>query len=124
MIIEILSLFATLTNKISDEFKTVNKNENLYFIFQNYIKFLNKLVFSKIFQDFSILDAKIFIEIFSEIVNLFNKEYILNTNVLVQIKIEEKYYKKTFLEIMIDIFMSILFNNKFYRFNKRKNNIN
>ena len=115
---EMMSLLISLSIKIIEEFKKENQTETLYFILQYYIKFLNKIVFSKLFIDFSLYESEMFFFNLSEINQLCIDEYILNTNVITKVKIDGKYYEKTFLEAIIDINMSILFNNKFLKSNK------
>ena len=115
---EILSLFMLLNNQFKEEFKKANKNDNIYFIFQKYIKLENLIVFSKIFNDFSLIEADMFIFNLTEIAQLCLGEYIFNTNILLKIKLDGKYYQKTFIEIIIDIYISILFNYKFLKSHK------
>ena len=115
---EVLSFIYELSKKFLEEFEKEETKENIYFIFENYIKFLNKIVSRKVFDNFSPIESSLFIMNLSEIVQICIKQYILNTNILIKIKIEEKYYQKTFIEIIIDIFMIILLNEKFFKSHK------
>ena len=112
---EILSLILLINKKINEEFKKDEKNDNIYFIFQNYIKFTYKIVFSKFFDNFTVIELDMFKFILSEIIDRCIKEYIFNTNILTKIKSNNNYYQKTFVEIIIDIHMKILFNLKFFK---------
>ena len=115
---EILNFIFELSKKIIEGFNKDEIKENMYFIYENYIKFLNKIVARKVFNDFSAIESSIFFLSLSEIIQICIDQYILNTNVLLKIKIEEKYYQKTFIEIIIDIFMNILLNDKFFKSHK------
>ena len=112
---ELLSLILLMNNKINEEFKKENKNENIYYIFQNYIEFINKIVFSQFFNDFTIIELEIFEVVLSEITERCISENIFNTNILIKIKVDDNYYQKTFIEIIIDIYINILFNLKFFK---------
>ena len=110
---EILNIIITLRIIINKEFKKKDKKESIYFIFQQYIEFLNKIAFSQLFNDFTMIELNTFTLNLSETIQICNEEFILNTNILINLKEEDKHYQKTFLEIMIDIIMNILLNNKF-----------
>ena len=59
------------------------------------------------------IEMRVFTLNLSDIIQICNEEYILNTNVLIKCKLEDNIYQKTFLEIIIDICFHILLNNKF-----------
>ena len=111
---EILSLINKLIIKIKEKFKRKDKND-IYFIFQNALKFLYKIATSKLFNYFSVIESDYFILNLSEVIEICINEYILNTNNLLKIKVDGKYYQKTFIELIIDICMAILFNDKYMK---------
>ena len=115
---ELLSLMLMMNNKINEEFKRKKKDENIYYIFQNYIIFINKIVFNQFFDDFTVIELDIFEFILTEITDKCINEYIFNTNILITIKVDDNYYQKTFIEIFIDIYINILFNLKFLKSSK------
>jgi hypothetical protein len=104
-----------MNNKINEEFKKDEKNESIYYIFQNYIEFINQIVFSQFFNEFTIIELGIFEVVLSEITERCIIENIFNTNILIKIKVDDNYYQKTFIEIIIDIYINILFNLKFFK---------
>ena len=112
---ELLSLILLMNNKINEEFKKEEKNESIYYIFQNYIEFINQIVFSQFFNEFTIIELGIFEVVLSEITERCIIENIFNTNILIKIKVDDNYYQKTFIEIIIDIYINILFDLKFFK---------
>ena len=116
---EVLSLLISISKKINDEFLNGKKNEDTYFSLLNYIKFLYKIVFNEeMFNKFSLLEIDMFIFNLSDIVHLCSVELLLHTNLLIKIKTNQKYYKKTIIEIIIDTYINILFNEKFEKSHK------
>ena len=116
---EVLSLLIAITKKINEEFLIKNQNGELYFCLMNYIKFLYKIVFyNDLFYKFTLLEIDMFIFNLSDLVNLCYNKSLLNSNILIKIKSNNHYYKKTFIEIILDNYINILFNDKFEKSHK------
>ena len=116
---EVLSLFISLNKKIGEEFQNDRKNEITYLCLLNYIKFLYRIVFTEdVFNKFSLIEIDMFIFNLSDLIYLSNNENLLFTNTLFKIKENKKSFKKTIIEIILDIYIKILFNHKLQKSHK------
>ena len=107
---EVLSLLIFINNSIREDVQNGETNDKLYYFLLNYIKFLYKIIFNKMFN---LLETHIFTAILKEAIDLSYNELLLNTNFLIKIKINNCVYMKTFIEIVFDIYINILLDNKF-----------
>ena len=113
LINEVLSLLISITKTISEEFENDQKNEEiLYLCLLQYIKLINEITFSDAFKNM-LLSINIFVLNLIDLVNLCQKELLLYTNFLLNLKINGIYYKKTIIEIILDIYLNILMNAKY-----------
>ena len=116
---ELLSLLISINKKINEEFLNEKKNDNSYLSLLNYIKFLYKIVLNEdIFNNFTALEIDMFIFNLTDIVHICSAQLLIYTNILIKIKTNKKYYYKTIIEIIIDIYINILFNDKFVKSHK------
>ena len=116
---EVLSLLITINKKINEELQKEKKNKHIYLFLINYIKFLYKIVFNNnLFNNFSLFEIDMFIFNLTDLVHLFYTESILFTNFLIQLKVDNKYLQKTIIEIIVDIYIKIIFNEKFLKTHK------
>jgi len=107
---EVLSLLIFINNNIRESVQNEDRNDKLYYFLFNYIKFLYKIIFNKMFN---LLETHIFTSILKEVIDLSYNELLLNTNFLIKIKINNCVYMKTFIEIVFDIYINILLDDKF-----------
>ena len=107
---EVLSLLMFINNSIREDVQNGEANDELYYFLLNYIKFLYKIISNKMFN---LLETHILTTILKEVVELSYNELLLNTNFLIKIKINNFVYMKTFIEIVFDIYINILLDNKF-----------
>ena len=111
---EILSLLITISKKLNEEFNNEQKNKDMYLCLINFIKFYYKIVLNEdFFNHFSLLEINIFVINLSDLVYLCYNKYLLLSNVLIKIKTNNKILKKTIIEIILDIYINILFNDKY-----------
>ena len=116
---ELLNLFISLSKKIGEEFQNERKNEITYLCLLNYIKFLYEIVFTEdVINKFSLIEIDMFTFNLSDLVHLCNNEYLLFTNILFKIKSNKKCFKKTFIEIIFDLYIKILLNRKLEKSHK------
>ena len=117
---EVLSLLISINKRINEELQNEIKNEDIYICLLNYTKFFYKIVLSEdIFNNFSFLNINIFILNLCDFVYICNEKLFLNTNILIDVKKNKRTsLKKTFIEIIFDIYMNILLNEKFEKSHK------
>ena len=113
LINEIFSLLISISKKIGEEFKSDILNKEAYISLLSYIIFLNKIIFCDILNNFNWMNMNIFILNISELVYLCQIESFLYTTFFIKLKINDKYYEKTIIEIILDIYINILMNDKF-----------
>ena len=107
---EVFSLLMFINNYIREDVQNGETNDELYYFLLNYIKFLYKIIFNKMLN---LLETHILTAILKEVIDLSYNELLLNTNFLIKIKINKYVYMKTFIEIVFDIYINILLDNKF-----------
>ena len=116
---EILSLLISISKKLSEDFHKDKKNKNLYLCLLNYIKFFYKVVLTDdVFNNFSLLDINIFVINLSDLVYLCNTRFLLFSNILIKITTNKKSFQKTIIELILDIYINILLNDKFEKAHK------
>ena len=116
---EVLSLLITINKKINEELQKEKPNKNIYLCLISYIKFLYKIVFNNnLFNNFSLFEIDMFIFNLTELIHLCYTESLLYMNLLIKIKVNNNYFQKTIIEIILDIYIKILFNEKFVKAHK------
>ena len=109
----ILSFLININKVINEDYNKEKKVEHISLILVNYVKFLHKIIFNNLLDHFSAIELDMFIFTLSDVANLCKKELFLHSNALIKMKINEQYYQKSFLEILLDIYINILFNDKY-----------